>query len=166
MGEGVGQGGPRCWRVAPRGVTPGHRPRQALYRKSMQALDLLLQSLISKNKSVDELCFILQVRLGLAGGARLGLRPPGVCPSDTKAARSAGVPHAADPGALVKTGVGVSEQPRALRGEGDPGSSPGTAVGREEVPGMVRGLPHSRADVCPQTPWLPSGRRPGLAPGS
>lgn len=89
MGEGVGQGGPRCWRVAPRGVTPGHRPRQALYRKSMQALDLLLQSLISENKSVDELCFILQVRLGLAGGARLGLRPPGVCPSDTKAARCA-----------------------------------------------------------------------------
>ncbi|XP_045309423.1 maestro heat-like repeat family member 5 isoform X3 [Leopardus geoffroyi] len=32
----------------------------ALYRKSMQALDLLLQSLISENKSVDELCFILQ----------------------------------------------------------------------------------------------------------
>ncbi|XP_044905897.1 maestro heat-like repeat family member 5 isoform X5 [Felis catus] len=31
-----------------------------LYRKSMQALDLLLQSLISENKSVDELCFILQ----------------------------------------------------------------------------------------------------------
>ncbi|XP_058555251.1 maestro heat-like repeat family member 5 [Neofelis nebulosa] len=32
----------------------------ALYRKSMRALDLLLQSLISENKSVDELCFILQ----------------------------------------------------------------------------------------------------------
>ncbi|XP_040350511.1 maestro heat-like repeat family member 5 isoform X2 [Herpailurus yagouaroundi] len=31
-----------------------------LYRKSMQALDLLLKSLISENKSVDELCFILQ----------------------------------------------------------------------------------------------------------
>ncbi|XP_059024692.1 maestro heat-like repeat family member 5 isoform X4 [Mustela lutreola] len=32
----------------------------ALYKKSMQALDLLLQSFLSENKSMDEMCFLLQ----------------------------------------------------------------------------------------------------------
>ncbi|XP_032272001.1 maestro heat-like repeat family member 5 [Phoca vitulina] len=31
-----------------------------LYKKSMQALDLLLQNFISENKSMDEICFLLQ----------------------------------------------------------------------------------------------------------
>ncbi|XP_035583077.1 maestro heat-like repeat family member 5 isoform X4 [Zalophus californianus] len=31
-----------------------------LYKKSMQALDLLLQNFISENKSMDEMCFLLQ----------------------------------------------------------------------------------------------------------
>lgn len=35
---------------------------QALYQKSMQALDLLLQAFISENGSMDEICFLLQVR--------------------------------------------------------------------------------------------------------
>lgn len=35
---------------------------QALYQKSMQALDLLLQAFISENESMDEICFLLQVR--------------------------------------------------------------------------------------------------------
>uniref|UniRef100_A0A8C0L1Q4 Maestro heat-like repeat family member 5 n=1 Tax=Canis lupus dingo TaxID=286419 RepID=A0A8C0L1Q4_CANLU len=34
--------------------------RQVLYQKSMQALDLLLQTFISENKSMDEMCFLLQ----------------------------------------------------------------------------------------------------------
>uniref|UniRef100_A0A8C7B8Q2 Maestro heat-like repeat family member 5 n=1 Tax=Neovison vison TaxID=452646 RepID=A0A8C7B8Q2_NEOVI len=33
---------------------------QVLYKKSMQALDLLLQSFLSENKSMDEMCFLLQ----------------------------------------------------------------------------------------------------------
>uniref|UniRef100_A0A4W2C2R5 Maestro heat like repeat family member 5 (gene/pseudogene) n=1 Tax=Bos indicus x Bos taurus TaxID=30522 RepID=A0A4W2C2R5_BOBOX len=33
---------------------------QALYQKSMQALDLLLQAFISENESMDEICFLLQ----------------------------------------------------------------------------------------------------------
>ena len=35
---------------------------QALYQKSMQALDLPLQAFISENESMDEICFLLQVR--------------------------------------------------------------------------------------------------------
>lgn len=35
---------------------------QGLYQKSMQALDLLLQAFISENESMDEICFLLQVR--------------------------------------------------------------------------------------------------------
>ncbi|XP_046498449.1 maestro heat-like repeat family member 5 [Equus quagga] len=33
---------------------------QMLYQKSMQALDLLLQNFVSENKSMDEICFLLQ----------------------------------------------------------------------------------------------------------
>lgn len=46
-------------------------PHQVLYKKSMQALDLLLQSFLSENKSMDEMCFLLQVRAGGARGAEL-----------------------------------------------------------------------------------------------
>lgn len=37
----------------------------------MQALDLLLQNFISENKNMDEMCFLLQVRGGVAQGAEL-----------------------------------------------------------------------------------------------
>lgn len=54
----------------PGGMTPGHcLSRQVLYQKSMQALDLLLQTFISENKSMDEMCFLLQVRVGVPRGA-------------------------------------------------------------------------------------------------
>lgn len=43
-----------------------------LYQKSMQALDLLLQNFVSENKSMDEICFLLQVRL--ADGVGRGVR--------------------------------------------------------------------------------------------
>lgn len=46
--------------------------RQVLYRKSMQALDLLLRTFISENKSMDEVCFLLQVRAGLRRLRRRG----------------------------------------------------------------------------------------------
>lgn len=63
------------------GCAPGLRHRaavvlQVLYRKSMQALDLLLRTFVSENKSMDEVCFLLQVRAGLR---HRGLRAfPGV----------------------------------------------------------------------------------------
>lgn len=36
---------------------------QVLYQKSMHALNLLLQNFISENESLDEICFLLQVRV-------------------------------------------------------------------------------------------------------
>lgn len=62
---GVSQGG------------PGSACPQVLYQKCMQALDLLLQSFVSENKSMDELCFLLQVRRRLQqGGSRTSRRHP------------------------------------------------------------------------------------------
>ena len=36
---------------------------QVLYKKTVRALDLLLQNFISENPSMDEVCFLLQVTL-------------------------------------------------------------------------------------------------------
>lgn len=77
---------PPPWGPAGRGAVPpgggGQGPaqahatravlRQVLYRKSMQALDLLLRTFISENKSMDEVCFLLQVRAGLRRLRRRG----------------------------------------------------------------------------------------------
>ena len=52
-------GGPQGGRPSPGAVTP-----QVLYQRSMQALSLLLQSFVSENRSMDEVCFLLQVRPG------------------------------------------------------------------------------------------------------
>lgn len=60
----------RCWpgRATGRRPAPGHAsPRgrlsqQVLYQKSMKALDLLLQTFIAENKSMEEVCFLLQVK--------------------------------------------------------------------------------------------------------
>lgn len=49
---------------------------QVLYQKSMQALSLLLQTFISENKSMDEVCFVLQVRVGAVWAQSRGLRAP------------------------------------------------------------------------------------------
>ncbi|XP_044934137.1 maestro heat-like repeat family member 5 isoform X1 [Mustela putorius furo] len=62
----VSWGRPRLgalWAVAVASCGPSDAPRpaeKALYKKSMQALDLLLQSFLSENKSMDEMCFLLQ----------------------------------------------------------------------------------------------------------
>lgn len=45
--------------------------RQVLYQKAMHALNLLLQTFISENKSMDEICFLLQVH-GRFSRVRLG----------------------------------------------------------------------------------------------
>lgn len=37
-------------------------PQQVLYQKSAKALDLLLQTFVAENKSMDEVCFLLQVK--------------------------------------------------------------------------------------------------------
>lgn len=80
----------------------------------MEALDLLLRSFISENKSMDEMCFLLQVRGGwhrvqssghplptsiLALASRRSTRGGSLVRRSGKRARLAGVPHAADPSA-------------------------------------------------------------------
>lgn len=110
----------------------------------MQALDLLLQSLISENKSMDEMCFLLQVRPALARGAAAA---PG-----------------AHPGRLPRTQrwpEGQVGRSALLQGGGDPDSPLGTPAGREEVWDGLR-PPRGRGDIRrqrSQTCWLP------MAPG-
>lgn len=72
---------------------------QALYRKSMQALDLLLQTFISENKSMDEVCFLLQVRAGC--GAAGSERFPGCTQGGSLAGRLARHPDPSARGAVA-----------------------------------------------------------------
>lgn len=129
---------------------------QVLYRKSMQALDLLLRTFISENKSMDEVCFLLQVRAGSGASGAAGRRAfPRVHSGWVPGAQAPPHPDPSSLGAVatVRAEAGASAAWRGLRG------APFllVALWTGTVSGTVRRFPHG-----PETLSWPSEAKPAL----